>query len=97
MKMRMSKLDVGQTVYLFNSISLKIEEDQVYGILYVPEPVEGREQHPDKSFAERIESGEQQVVEKVQTLQHQIVDAAVLFESEEECVAFYRDFFKADE
>lgn len=91
--MKQSKFNVGQEVFLFNSISLKVERDEVYGILYVPEEVEGVEQHPDKSFAERIANGEQHVVEKVQTLQHQMVDAGVLFASEEECVKFYRDFF----
>ena len=93
---RISKFEVGQRVYLFNSLSMSIESDDVYGVLYVPEPAEGREQHPDKSFAERIANGEQVVSEKVQTLQHQIIDAAVLFESEEDCLAYYRDFFKAE-
>lgn len=90
----MSKFEVGQTVFLFNSISLKVESDEVYGVLYVPEAAEGKEQHPDLSFAERIENGEQEVSEKVQTMQHNIVDSDVLFASAEECVAFYREFFE---
>lgn len=89
------KFEIGQRVYLFNSLSCKIEEDDVYGILFVPVAVEGVQQDSGKSIAEKIKAGQMQVKEQCQLCGHQgIVDAEVLFASEEECRKFYAEFFK---
>lgn len=94
----MSKFSVGQRVWLFNSMSMAIEPDEVYGVLYVPVPVEGVAQDSQKSVAERLEAGQMEVHEQCQLCAHQgIVEAKVLFASEEECVSFYRKFFSERE
>ena len=91
----MSKFKVGQRVCLFNSLSCSIEEDQVYGVLFVPVPVEGKTGGEGKSIAEKLEAGLMEVKEQCQLCGHQgIVDTDVLFASEAECRAFYRKFFK---
>ena len=90
----MSKFNVGQRVYLFNSLSMRIEEDDVYGALHVPVAVEGVQQDSGKSIAEKLEAGQMKVQEQYQLCAHQgIIDAEVLFASREECVAFYREWF----
>lgn len=90
----MSKFQVGQRVYLFNSISLQIESDDVYGVLKVPVAVEDVEQDSGKSIAEKIASGQMEVREQYQLCQHQgILDAECLFESEDGCKEFFREFF----
>ena len=89
------KLAVGQKCYLFNSLSVKIEEDDVYGALFVPVAVEGVKQDSSKSIAEKLKAGQMKVQEQYQLCAHQgIVDAEVLFASEDECRAFYKEFFK---
>lgn len=94
----MSKFNVGQRVYLFNSLSMRIEEDDVYGALYVPVPVDGVQQDSGKSIAEKLEAGQMKVQEQYQLCGHQgIVDAEVLFASREECVAWYREWFARGE
>ena len=90
----MSKFSVGDRVVLFNSISCNFEQDEVFGVLFVPVPVEGKEQHREKGVAQQLADGEVEVREQCQTLQHQIVDAGVLFKSEEEARAFYLDLLK---
>lgn len=93
----MSKFNVGQRVWLFNSMSMALEPDEVYGVLYVPVPVEGVAQDSQKSVAERLEAGQMEVHEQCQLCAHQgIVEAKVLFASEGECRKFYREFFAAD-
>ena len=90
----MSKFDVGQKVFLFNSIALKVESDDVYAVLYVPVAVEGREQHGEWTLANRIICGEMEVREQYQLSAHQgVLDAECLFGSEEECRAWFREFF----
>lgn len=90
----MSKFKVGQRVWLFNSLSVGIEEDEVYGVLHVPVPVEGVAQDSGKSVSERLASGQMEVREQCQLCGHQgIVDSGVLFASREECVSWYRDWF----
>ena len=85
-------------MFLFNSLSVRIEEDDVYGCLFVPVPVEGVEQSGSKSIAQKIADGELEVKEQYQLCGHQgIVDAEVLFASEDECKAFYSDFFSRRE
>ena len=89
------KLAVGQKCYLFNSLSVKIEEDDVYGALFVPVAVEGVKQDSSKSLAEKLKSGQMKVQEQYQLCAHQgIVDAEVLFASEDECKKFYKKFFE---
>lgn len=83
----MSKFNVGQPVYLFNSVSGKIEKDVVYGILYVPRKGDA------PISAEDLSKGDYEVCEQYQTLQHQILDAGVLFDTEADCRAFYRNYF----
>ena len=90
----MKKFESGQRVYLFNSMSMRIEEDDVYAALFVPVPVEGVAQDSGKSIKEKIEAGQMVVKEQYQLCGHQgIVDADVLFASEEECREAYRKFF----
>lgn len=83
----MSKFNVGQPVYLFNSVSGKIEKDVVYGILYVPRKGDA------PISAEDLSKGDYEVCEQYQTLQHAILDAGVLFDTEADCRAFYRNYF----
>ena len=90
----LSKFQCGQHVWLFNSLSMRIEEDDVYGALYVPVPVEGVPQDSGKSISERIAVGQMEVREQYQLCGHQgIVDVGVLFASREECVARYKEYF----
>lgn len=90
----MSKFQCGDHVFLFNSLSMRIEEDDVYGVLFVPVPVEGVKQDSGKSVGEKIAAGQMKVHEQYQLCGHQgIVDADVLFGSEEECRKRYREFF----
>lgn len=91
----MSKFQCGQHVFLFNSLSVKIEEDYVYGALFVPIAVEGVKQDSGAPLAEKIAKGQMVVKEQYQLCGHQgIVDAEVLFASEDECRKFYAEFFK---
>lgn len=91
---KMSKFQCGEHVFLFNSLAMQIEEDDVYGALYVPVPVEGVPQDSGKSIKEKIDAGQMKVQEQYQLCGHQgIVDAEVLFASEAECREFYRNFF----
>lgn len=90
----MMKYQPGTHVFLFNSLSMRIEEDDVYGALFVPVPVEGVQQDSGKSIKEKIEAGQMEVKEQYQLCSHQgIVDADVLFASEDECRGAYRKFF----
>lgn len=91
--MYQNRYDVGQHVCLFNSVSGKIEHDSVYGVLFVPLVVEGQQRDESKTIAEQIKDGVLEVREQYQTLQHGIVGAELLFESEEECKEFYRELF----
>ena len=90
----MTKFKCGQHVWLFNSLSMRIEEDDVYGALFVPVAVEGVQQDSGKSIQEKLDAGQMEVKEQYQLCGHQgIVDAEVLFASEEECREAYRAFF----
>lgn len=89
-----NKFCVGQRVYLFNSVSMEIESDDVYAILFVPIAVDGVEQKNDQTLEQRIKGGQMKVQEQYQLAQHQgVLDAECLFASEEECRAFFREFF----
>ena len=88
------KFKPGDHVFLFNSLSMRVEEDDVYGVLFVPVPVEGVKQDSQKSVGEKIAAGQMKVQEQYQLVGHQgIVDAEVLFGSEAECRETYRKFF----
>ena len=90
----MTKFKCGQHVWLFNSLSMRIEEDDVYGALFVPVAVDGVQQDSGKSIQEKLDAGQMEVKEQYQLCGHQgIVDADVLFASEEECREAYRAFF----
>lgn len=90
----MAKFELGQRVYLFNSISMKVESDDVYARLYVPVPVEGAEQDGGKSVAEKLAAGLAREQEQYQLCSHQgVLDAEVLFASAADCRAWYRGFF----
>ena len=90
----MSKFNVGQRVYLFNSLSLKIESDFVYAVLYAPVPVEEKEQHQMWDLKKRLDEGELEVHEQYQLSRHQgVLDVDGIVASEEECTAFFRKFF----
>ena len=88
----MSKFKVGERVCLFNSVSMSIEWDEVYAVLYVPVAV-GEGSH-EGGIGERLSRGEMEVREQYQLVQHQgVLDSGCLFGSEEECRGFFRDFF----
>lgn len=90
----MSKFKVGQRVYLFNSLGLRVESDEVYAVLYMPVPADGERIDPDRGIAELVESGAMVVKEQYQLAKHQgVLDAEMLFASEEECREFFRSFF----
>ena len=92
----MMKFKPGDHVFLFNSLSWTVEEDDIYGALFVPVPVEGVTQDSGARIAEKIEKGQMKVQEQYQLCSHQgIVDADVLFASEAECREAYRKFFAA--
>ena len=80
---------------LFNSISGQIEHDTVFCVLFAPITAEGKEKDESKSIAEQIAEGQMEVHEQYQTLQHGIVDAGILFGSDEECKEYYRELFAA--
>ncbi len=87
------KFKPGDHVFLFNSLAWKVEEDDIYGALFVPVPVEGAASG-GASIKEKIEKGQMKVQEQYQLCSHQgIVDADVLFASEAECREAYRKFF----
>lgn len=88
------KFEPGDHVFLFNSLSMRIEEDDVYGVLFVPVPVEGVQQDSGKSIKDKIAAGQMKVQEQCQLCSHQgIVDVDVLFASEADCRKFYSEFF----
>ncbi len=93
-----TKFQCGDHVFLFNSLSMRIEEDDVYGALFIPVAIEGVQQDSGKSIAEKIKAGQMKVQEQYQLCGHQgIVDADVLFASREDCVAWYKEFFARGE
>lgn len=90
----MSKFKVGESVCLFNSLSMTFEKDVVYAVLYAPVPVDGKEQHADKDLEKRLADGELEVREQYQLTRHQgVLDVDCLCASEEECRERYRKFF----
>lgn len=91
----MSKFKVGQRVYLFNSLSLQIESDEIFAIIEQPEAVDGMEFDQNKGIAIQLESGALQVVNKYQLCHHHgVLDESVMFASEEELRKYFRDFFE---
>ena len=90
----MSKFNCGDRVFLFNGLACEIESDFVYAILYAPILKTGAEQAGNgESLKAKIDSGDMVVKEQYQTCTHGVVDAAVLFATEEECKKFYLNFF----
>lgn len=89
-----AKFSVGQEVCLFNGVAMRIEHDEVFAILVSPEAVEGKEIDPQKKVSEMMKGGIVNIKVKYQLQRHQgILDEGILFESEEACKAYFRDFF----
>lgn len=89
-----SKFKVGQAVCLFNSVSLKIEHDEVFAILVAPQAVEGKTIDSQKEISKSLAAGEAEVKVQYQLQYHQgILDEEVLFASEDDCRGFFREFF----
>lgn len=90
-----SKFEIGQEVCLFNGVSLNIEHDEVYAILIAPQPVAGKEFDPQEKLSKAFEKGLIEVGLQYQLRQHQgLLDERILFGSEEECKAFFKEFFE---
>lgn len=90
----MSKFKVGQRVYLFNSLSLQIESDEIFAIIEQPEAVDGKEFDQNKDISSQLEAGVLQVVNKYQLGHHHgVLEEGVMFASEEELRKYFRDFF----
>lgn len=91
---RESRFVVGQEVYLFNSINLRVEKDFVQAVIIAPVQKEGVTQHNDKSITERIAGGELEVKEQYQLLEHQgFLGGECLFENEKELKEFFKGYF----
>lgn len=86
-----TKYYVGQEVVLFNGVSMQFEHDEVFAILLGPVPVEGKESFdPNEPISKQIGA----VEPKYQLQHHQgLLDEKLLFESEEACCKYYREFF----
>ena len=84
----MSKFKVGQRVYLFNSLSLQIESDEIFAIIEQPEAVEGKEFDQNKDISSQLEAGVLQLGHH-----HGVLEEGVMFASEEELKKYFRDFF----
>lgn len=90
----MSKFKVGERVYLFNSLSLEIESDEVFAIIAQAEAVPGEDFDQNKEIAEQLESGVLHVVNKYQLGHHRgVLDEESLFASEEALKKFFLEFF----
>lgn len=89
-----TKFSVGQDVVLFNGVSMKMEHDEVFAVLVAPGPVDGKAFDPQGAVSKGLESGELVVRPQYQLQHHQgLLDEAILFESEEACKKYYREFF----
>lgn len=89
----MSKFNCGDRVFLFNGLACEIESDVVFAVLYAPVLKDGAEPASGDGLKAKIESGDMVVKEQYQTCTHGVVDASVLFASEEECKEFYLNYF----
>ena len=82
-------------MYLFNSIALEVESDEVYCVLNLPVSPKGEPVDPSQSLDKQIKDGK-----LVETTQYQlahrqgILNEDSLFESEAACVGFFADFFE---
>lgn len=90
----MSKYQVGQRVYLFNSLAMRIESDEVYAELRIPVLAEGKSADDAKGIGGMVKEGIMVVKEQYQLAKHQgVLDEDMLFASEEDCKAWFRKFF----
>ena len=81
-------------MYLFNSLSMRLDSDEVFAVVIQPEAREGKEFDQKKSISEQVEAGALEVVSKYQLAHRQgILDEGSLFASEEECKKFFLEFF----
>ena len=90
-----TKFSVGQEVCLFNSVTQEIEHDEVFAIMVGPSPVKGDEGiDPTQPVSVGLKKGILAVGWHYQLQHHQgLLDEKILFSSEEELKAFYREFF----
>lgn len=86
-----TKYGVGQEVAIFNGVSMQIEHDEVFAILLGPMPADGKETfNPEEPISKQMVK----VEPKYQLQHHQgLLEEKILFESEEELKAFYKEFF----
>ena len=89
-----NKFNIGEHVVIFNSRTGEMEHDSIYGVLFVPTPVEGQQHDESKTIAQQLEDGLLEVSEQYQTLQHQIVPVEALFRDEKECAEYYKELFE---
>ena len=90
-----TKFSIGQDVVLFNGVAMQMEHDQVFAILMNPVANEGKEFDPRKPVSESLKDGDVVIKPQYQLQHHQgLLDEKLLFESEEACREFFREFFK---
>lgn len=89
-----TKFSIGQEVVLFNGVSMQMEHDVVFAVLVAPVPAEGVAFDANVDVAEALGDGRLEVKEQYQLQHHQgLLDENILFESEEACRKYYREFF----
>lgn len=90
-----TKFSVGQDVVLFNGLTMCFDHDEVYAIVLQPQQVEGKDVDVQKKVSESLKEGTVEVKAFYQLQKHQgLLDESILFESEEACKEYYREFFK---
>ena len=89
-----TKFSIGQDVVLFNGVSMKMEHDEVFAVLVAPGPVEGKSFDASVAVSKALAGGDLEVRPQYQLQHHQgLLDEAILFESEDACKTYYREFF----
>ena len=90
-----TKFSVGQDVVLFNGVAMQLEHDEVLGIFVGVVPEEGKTFEPQKGVSENLKEGNVKPAHQYQLQHHQgLLDENILFESEDACKAYFREFFK---
>ncbi len=80
---------------MFNGVAMQMEHDEIFAIMVAPMPVQGKEVDPRKPISESLKAGDLVVGVQYQLQHHQgLLEEKILFASEEECKAFFREFFK---
>lgn len=90
-----TKYEIGQEVFLFNAVSQEIEKDEVFAVLYSPDPAKGESINPMEPVSKSLEKGDVVLDYRYQLQHHQgLLEEKILFGSEEELKAFFLEFFK---